>query len=84
MTIAYSSAYVQTKTLHFTFARGKLILCILMPNAEYAAPNVGHDNGVIRRRRAACGNRHFACVKCYIFVHFSSTPSSILKLLSVE
>jgi len=25
-------------------------------------------------------NGHFACVKCYIFVHFSSTPTSILNL----
>jgi len=33
MIIAYNSAYVQTDTFNFTFAR---------PNAEY----VGHDNGV--------------------------------------
>jgi len=73
MTIAYNSAYFQTGTLNFT-SPNKPLLCILMPNAF----NVGHDNGVIHHR--ACGNGHFACVKCYIFVHFSSTPSSILNL----
>jgi len=30
--------------------------------------------------RACCRNGHFACVKCYIFVLFSSTPISILNL----
>jgi len=34
MAIAYNSAYVQTETLNFTFAR---------PNAEYRI-NVGHDS----------------------------------------
>ena len=62
------SAYI--RQVNFTVARQAVIVYF---DAER------HDNGVIRGR-ACCGNGHFACVKCYIFVHFSSTPTSILNL----
>jgi len=31
-----------------------------------------------------CRNGHFVCVKCYIFVHFSSTATSILNWLHCQ
>jgi len=49
--------------------------------------NIGHDNCVFIGTACPpwCGNGHFPCVKCYIFVHFPSTPNSNLNLtISLE
>jgi len=74
MTITYSSAYVQTETLHFTLARQSIIV-YFDAKRWVGLSNVGHDNGVIRCRLAA-GTAAIAILSVLTvkFVYISPQP----------
>ena len=65
MTIAYNSAYVQTETLNFTFAR-QIIIVYFDAKRWVLMYVVKMASSAARHVRRVAGMAIFACVKCFL------------------